>query len=726
MRALVVTALAVLAACTGLPGPDPREADAAAAAPPPAVVQSAPLAPECLPRQAVSFDDEPARSRGDALDEALAAIGAGRSSFGLAPQHLALSKLDTNDARMFVTTRAAIHRPAQLPAYGRRAGAAFDEALASTTPVTRSILVASAMREAPLDACVDSSWDIDPTGEAPLAAALAIEASKVEGVPLELQRALVPIVRALASAAAEIAAARAAGGSAELLRPATAVPSWLLGVRHFEWTEEVPMTFERIDASRIVRAGASVAYAIERARLERFASLDLPAIDLETPLGPIVLRGVGNDAWDPSHAEAPTLFIDTGGDDVYRAPVAAATLARPISIMIDLGGRDTYGYDESASEEDDSRNSPLPADAAGRAAGGRTLSTVGRQGSGTLGVGLLFDLGGEADTYRSLVASQGAGSHGVGVLYDDGGNDRYESEGFSQGAAAWGIGLLLDRGGDDRYTLHNSGQGFGFTGGVGGLIDGAGKDSYRADPGPSFDGSLLYPSDQLPGFANHSFAQGCGAGHRPDWPDAGHPFPGGIGVLRDASGDDRYAAGVFAQACGFVEGLGLLLDGAGNDRYDGLYYVQGAAAHAAAALFLDASGNDRYNATYPIQGPALGIAHDLSVAVHLDAGGDDTVRASWGALGAGLANGVALFVNDAGNDRFEGDGAQSFGVGTTTDVSAERKGVPSVGIFVKAGGASTYVVQGKADSRAGRSWKHGASSIEKGIGVDRPKGRAQL
>ena len=52
---------------------------------------------------------------------------------------------------------------------------------------------------------------------------------------------------------------------------------------------------------------------------------------------------------------------------------------------------------------------------------------------------------------------------------------------------------------------------------------------------------------------------------------------GGIGVLRDREGSDRYTAGVFAQGTGYWGGMGLLLDGAGDDRYDARWYVQGAA-----------------------------------------------------------------------------------------------------------------------------------------------------
>jgi hypothetical protein len=680
-------------------------------------------APPCLEAPPVRAA-QPAGGGFDSVDEALALVDRDRTTLGLAAEHLALSKLDIQDPRILEATRTALAAPISLPAHGRLLEKAFDEAVLSGLPVTRAILVASALRDEPVSACLDAS-SLHVPGEAPLATSLAelrgergVNAAEVSGVPLELQRALVPIVRAMAAARVAIEASRGAAGEPRDLRVLASVPSWILGVRRFELTSQTPGTFEAVDTARITAAAASLAYAIESAELSRFEGLALEAVDLATPLGQLVLRGPGDDVWSPPDpGDAPALLLDTGGNDVYRGAVAAATERRPVSVLVDLGGSDVYGY---AVGDDDAR-----------APEGRTLSRTGRQGSGNLGVGLLFDLGSSDDVYRSLVASQGSGSHGVGVLYDEGGSDRYEAEGFSQGAAAWGVGLLLDRAGDDHYTLYNSGQGFGFTRGVGAIVDEAGSDTYVAVPGDGWPGGeALYPSDQLPGpphsarAANHSFAQGCGAGHRPDWPDPGYPFPGGVGVLRDAAGDDRYVAGVFAQACGFVLGLGVLLDGEGNDLYDGLYYVQGASAHVGAAVFVDGDGDDQYDATFALEGPGLGFAHDLSVAVHYDVAGDDLYRAGAGSLGTALTNSVALFVDGAGLDRFEAAHG-SMGYAAIGDAPQRRVHVPSVGVFVKGGGAGTYVFGGTTRELRGQAWSSGATPLDRGIGVDR-SGPAEL
>ncbi len=353
-----------------------------------------------------------------------------------------------------------------------------------------------------------------------------------------------------------------------------------------------------------------------------------------------------------------------------------------------------------------------------------------------MGAGLLFDLGEEADTYRSLIASQGVGSHGVGVLFDRGGDDHYEAEGFSQGAAAWGIGLLLDVAGNDDFRLYNSGQGYGFTRGVGAIVDRAGDDEYVANPGErSLDGDILYPSDQLPGgddrpTANHSFAQGCGAGHRPDWPDAGFPFPGGIGILRDASGADRYAAGVFGQGVGFVQGLGMLLEGSGNDAYEGLYYVQGVAVHMALGLFIDRGGEDRYDLKFPNQGASLGLANDLSAAIAYDADGKDLYQVPPLSMGASLANGISIFADDGGEDRFDAPAPSVCAAAITGDVNAKRQKKRTLGIFVKARGDATYKVDGHEESYGDQCdddhHGHEDSEVEERVGVNAPKGRVKL
>lgn len=730
---------ASLAACAADVPVDDAQALASAPGSAPAPSRTG-TPPSCVASAQLTLEPSRCRAEGgvDALDETLSRVRLDRCSVSLAATDVALSKLDARDPRTLASLREGQRAPLALPSFGAAVASAFDRAATSATPVTRAIVAASTLRDAPISACADPAWFETREDGAPLAEALAdvrgrpIDPAEVRVVPVELQRALAPIVRAIASANEEIMAARG-GVSPANLTAIEAIPSWILGVRRFEWSDSLPKAMDAVDVARITRAAASIALVVEHAELARFAGLSMPPLDLATPFGPISVRGASNDTW-PDGADGPALSLDTGGDDTYLGAAGSSTGARLVSVAVDLRGRDTYGYAEVRVDAD-AIGKRRPSDGAGRAPDGRTLSRKGRQGSGVLGVGLLFDLGSESDSYASLIDSQGTGSHGVGVLYDEGGDEHYEAEGFSQGAAAWGVGLLLDAAGSDHYTLYNSGQGFGFTRGVGALLDHAGDDTYVANPGePTLGGDRLYPSDQLPGAGatpvagNHSFAQGCGAGHRPDGPDPGFPFPGGLGIVRDAEGHDRYVAGVFGQGVGFVQGLGMLLDERGDDAYDGLYYVQGAAVHMALALFVDRDGNDSYDLSLPNQGASLGLANDLSASVIYDASGDDHYRATGLSLGAGLANGLSIFANEGGSDRFDTASPVAFGTARAGDVTGRRTSVPTVGIFVKAGGTGTYVVGGHREAHPAlcEDDARGASSAERGVCADVPKGHVRL
>src|SRR5438552_3609968 len=89
-------------------------------------------------------------------------------------------------------------------------------------------------------------------------------------------------------------------------------------------------------------ARRGVAAAVESAKLSRFADADIPAIDLATPIGAIVLRGKGVDHHGAKE-DGAALVVDTGGDDVYTGAIGASR--KGVSIAIDLGGSDRYAYD---------------------------------------------------------------------------------------------------------------------------------------------------------------------------------------------------------------------------------------------------------------------------------------------------------------------------------------------------------------------------------------------
>ncbi len=170
---------------------------------------------------------------------------------------------------------------------------------------------------------------------------------------------------------------------------------------------------------------------------------------------------------------------------------------------------------------------------------------------------------------------------------------------------------------------------------------------------------------------------------------------------------------------------------AGDDVYEGLYYVQGASAHAALSFFHDKSGNDRYNPTFPTAPSAIGMGQDFSAAIHLDEGGDDIYRSRGTALGTGYSNGIGILVNVGGTDVFEGGGALILGAASVEEVLRWRAQLPTIGVFVKAGGSATYKGGAPVSTpTAGGSWgtapNKDKGANEKGVGLDRPEGTAVL
>jgi len=239
----------------------------------------------------------------------------------------------------------------------------------------------------------------------------------------------------------------------------------------------------------------------------------------ESKAGPVVLYGYGDDVHDPD--DDAVLVIDLGGNDTWVRGASASVLkGRPVSIGIDLAGNDRY---------------------------------VGREdlsfGAALGGVAIQWDCAGD-DLYDAGHASLGAGICGVGILVDEGGDDVYRCRDFGIGAGAFGIGILLDKGGNDLYHADLHGQGFASTLGVGVLADLDGHDVY--DAGGVHVHAPLYAD------RTRSLSQGFSIGMRPD-------ASGGVGVLIDRRGNDRYAADIYGQGAAYWFGLGLLVDSDGND-----------------------------------------------------------------------------------------------------------------------------------------------------------------
>ena len=408
--------------------------------------------------------------------------------------------------------------------------------------------------------------------------------------------------------------------------------------------------------SLLFYGGTQLANTVDKS-INAIKSLTLPEkLDFEwiTPLGKIILKGSENDI----HRNNEVLFsIDTGGDDEYIASSGSTySYFNPVSICIDISGNDKY---ENKTDQ--------------------TYS----QGAGIFGLGMLIDLNGD-DNYNSIDYSQGFGCFGIGILKDFAGKDNYKSKTLSQASSLYGIGLLVDTEGDDVYETYMASQGFGYTRGLGCLLDVAGNDSYIAN-----DTDIIYPSAQTKDH-NTSISQGFGFGRRADLSD-GKSMSGGFGLLIDLAGNDDYSCGVFGQGSAYWAGTGLLYDLSGDDKYKGIWYVQGGVAHFGIAMLLDEKGNDNYDALINM---AQGAGHDFSLGYLIDKEGDDIYLSPNLSLGGGNSNGIGIFADCNGNDIYKIREKANIVLGKAALeknlIGSWREGELTLGIFIDRGGTDIY------------------------------------
>lgn len=599
--------------------------------------------------------------------------------------------------------------PFDLPCFGGNLAARADLAVASDHPLTTLI----ADMAAALDLTLTVGGPFPADDESSLIGAIdalfsgsdydkGAVTSAVQGLPSDLARSVARIL--WGAVEARVRRDEAIGALVAPAQLPTAytrgAASWIIGggpglnPDHPAYSGLFRATPEGY--GRLYEGAARLAQAVDEAALGSIAPIETPfEFFLDTPRGAVLLRGGGDDVYDPSVDERLSrpllLVLDTGGNDTYRIPAGATTsIEHAISVQIDLGGDDTYGYVEKPTDKD--IDGLLPSDSAGRYAGDEnygtySLSRTARQGAGILGYGYLVDLGASKDTYRSHRMSQGFGNFGVGILWDDGGDDSYEAENGAQGSGVVGLGFLHDGGGNDTYRSFGTSQGFGWVLSFGALYDAAGNDHYEL----VVDSPVILFSPQTPGYANSSLGQGAAFGWRRD--ATGTHLSGGIGMLRDRSGDDRYDGAVFVQGTGYWMGLGVLADASGDDRYNGLFYAQGAGAHFALGAFLEGGGNDSYNVDRPAQASSIGLAHDFSVTFFVEDGGDDRYIGPDRSVGAAKCHGMSFFIENGGADRYE---THDRAVGYATDYDwaegscGDSTTVATYALFVDAGGTDIY------------------------------------
>jgi len=306
------------------------------------------------------------------------------------------------------------------------------------------------------------------------------------------------------------------------------------------------------------------------------------------------------------------------------------------AVLVDLGGDDEYAGPVAAS----SLQAPVSAvvDLSGNDRYRADSTTVATQGAGRLGVGVLYDVEGD-DQYDAADFAQGAGFFGFGLLWDEEGRDEYRLHFSGQGAGYFGIGLLVDAAGRDQYYLWGDGQGYGGPGGgVGVLADVSGGDRYVAEVDAHITGRGSGHSHNR---VTSSLAQGVALGRRGDL-EEGHSWAGGLGALIDLEGNDVYEAGNWALGTGYWFGTGILYDGGGNDRYRSCYYSMASGAHFAIGAIYDESGDDDYRMIDP------DVVDDLAPE------GRGMSAVGGAGLGFGWDYTMGLLVDKGGNDRYEG------------------------------------------------------------------------
>jgi len=348
-----------------------------------------------------------------------------------------------------------------------------------------------------------------------------------------------------------------------------------------------------------------------------------------------VYGGFGANEYDLSRID---VVIDAGGDDVYRYPAGDLPT---VQVILDLNGNDQY------IAVDDAVMGPACA---------------------RLGVIVLVDHAGR-DVYAGSSFSCGVALMGIGLLVDHGGADTYTGSQWSLGAAFYGVGAIVDLGNEsDVYTAETFSQAIGGPRGFGLILEENGRDLYRAN-GPI---TSVYGTDAV--YAGIS--QGVGFGVR------GYET-GGIGVLCDLNGHDRYEAGEFSQGGAYYWGLGVLYDRNGRDLYYGNRYGQAFAAHQALGILADDDGDDTY---WGMTAATQSGSWDICATLLIDRGGNDSYQADGLAQGGASQQAIAWLVDLDGVDRYSAPGGSTQGQSGGNTYHYDASKCFSWSMFLDAGG----------------------------------------
>ncbi|MDY7109242.1 MAG: hypothetical protein SYC29_11465 [Planctomycetota bacterium] len=361
-------------------------------------------------------------------------------------------------------------------------------------------------------------------------------------------------------------------------------------------------------------------------------------------IGWVVLGGDGPNRYDMSVVVG---VMDRGGNDEYYA----TGLRLGTRVIIDFAGNDHY-----------------------------TGTPEQGPGGALLGVSFIDDRAGD-DVYEGELLACGAAMYGVSLLLDRGGNDIYKGSEWSLGAACYGAGMIIDLGGgSDQYLGDFLCEGVGGPRGFGCIIDDNGRDLYRANgPTPSAYGTpAVY----------QSFSQGVGWGYR-------NYAAGGIGMISDLGGDDRYEAGEFAQGGAYYYGLGILHDAGGRDLYYGNRYGQGFGVHQAVGILVDDAGDDTY---WSMTAASQGAAWDIGVGLLLDRAGNDTYQCDGLGQGGASMQAIGMLIDLAGKDRYAAGGGATQGQSGGNSYHYHDTGAFSFSLLLDLGGAEDHYSRGRANN----------------------------
>ncbi|HVP06404.1 MAG TPA: hypothetical protein VMS71_01080 [Candidatus Acidoferrum sp.] len=449
-----------------------------------------------------------------------------------------------------------------------------------------------------------------------------------------------------------------------------------------KYNDDMEALGDQVDLNRVLGGAEDIAEVLRRmADSIEYCTFPNFKMEINTRKGLIVIGTKADDLYE--YKSPPLLIIDPGGNDTYR--ISGYPTDFPLTAILDVSGNDKYLSDDSTSP------------GIGGAIGGMAV---------------VIDKAGD-DYYESRNVAQGCGIFGVGVIMDNNGNDRYRMKQYGQGCGIFGAGILSDSVGNDSLYCWSNAQGYGYTKGCGLCINYSGDDVYIAED------SILFSPGQQTKDHNSSLAQGVGFGKRADYID-GHSWAGGVGILCDISGNDKYSAGLFAQGCGYWYAVGMLIDGSGDDYYHSVWYALGSGAHFAVGYFDDFAGNDKYDATMNM---SLGSGHDFTIGYFNERGGNDTYNAPGLSLGGGNFQGIGIFHDWSGDDVYNvSSNARYMLGGANGNPQGARAYLNTFGVFIDGGGNDTYNVPFAKNGTRWLGQKSGNDKIAKyeiGVGIDR-------